>query len=100
MRNRRWNSEDGFTLVEVILSLALLGIGAMLLAFVLGGSVRMLGEAANMTTENASDAGQTEEDAAGTAADSNEMTISFDAGTVTVSGEYSSNGPYTVFVPS
>jgi prepilin-type N-terminal cleavage/methylation domain-containing protein len=100
MRKRLLKNEDGFTLIEVLLSLALLGIGAVLLVTFLGTSVRMLRDASAITASNAEAAGQTEADASSGTGSSGTLTVQFGADAVVVNGTYTSNGSYISFVPS
>ncbi len=93
-------NNGGFSLVEIILSLALLGIGALLLVGFLGTSVKMLQDVSSITAQNFSSAGQTEKDSAFAPSSSAVLNITFENGTVSVSGYYASNGSYICFVPA
>lgn len=89
-------SEDGFSLIEVLVSLVLLSIGGLALAFVVGSSLHMLGDSSTLAIGEA--AGDVE---AGTGTSTpGTMTIIFPSEAVGVDGDYITSGPYTVFVPS
>jgi prepilin-type N-terminal cleavage/methylation domain-containing protein len=99
MRKRLLKNEDGFTLIEVLLSLALLGIGAVLLVTFLGPSERMLRDASALTASNAPPAGQPEADAS-SERDLRNIDRPIRSRRGCCKRTYTSNGSYISFVPS